>query len=82
VGRFAPRALLIITTADDHNATTAPTDQARSFAAAAQSKQRWVAPSGGHVGAHFAHTNECQQRVLAFIVEYVGLPANAVAAGA
>ncbi|HEX8036209.1 MAG TPA: CocE/NonD family hydrolase [Ktedonobacterales bacterium] len=80
--RIAPRALLIITSADDHNATTAPADQARIFAAAAQPKQRWVAPSGGHAGAYFAHTNEYQQRMLAFIVEYVGLPANAVTAGA
>lgn len=67
--RIAPRALLIITSTDDHNATTAPADQARNFAAAAQPKQRWVVSSGGHTGAYFAHTNEYQQRVLAFIVE-------------
>ncbi len=36
--QIAPRALLIITSADDSNATTAPADQARIFAAACPSQ--------------------------------------------
>jgi dipeptidyl aminopeptidase/acylaminoacyl peptidase len=80
--KIAPRALLIITSADDHNATTKPTDQARILAAAAQPKSQWAAPSGGHAGAYYAHTTAYQQRVIAFIAQYVGLPANAVTAGA
>ncbi|HEX9036473.1 MAG TPA: CocE/NonD family hydrolase [Ktedonobacterales bacterium] len=80
--RIAPRALLVITSADDANATTAPADQARIFAAAKQPKSQWIAPSGGHAGAYYAHTSEYQQRVIAFFAQFVGLPANAVTAGA
>lgn len=80
--QIAPRALLIITSADDANATTAPADQARIFAAAVQPKLQWVAPSGGHAEAYFAHTTEYQARTISFIAQYVGLPAGAVTAGA
>jgi pimeloyl-ACP methyl ester carboxylesterase len=80
--RIAPRALLIITSANDANATTTPADQARIFAATAQPKLQWIAPSGGHAGAYFAHTSEYQQRTISFLAQYVGLPAGAVTAGA
>lgn len=80
--QIAPRALLIITSADDANSTTAPADQARIFAAAAQPKLRWIAPSGGHAGAYFAHTLEYQARTISFLAQYAGLPASAVTAGA
>jgi uncharacterized protein len=80
--RIAPRALLIITSADDANTTTAPADQARVFAAAVQPKLQWIAPSGGHTGALFAHTTEYQERTISFLAQYVGLPAGAVTAGA
>jgi dipeptidyl aminopeptidase/acylaminoacyl peptidase len=80
--QIAPHALLIITSADDANATTTPADQARIFASAVQPKMRWVAPSGGHAGALFAHTAEYQARTISFIAQFVGLPAGAVTAGA
>lgn len=80
--QIAPHALLVITSADDANATTAPADQARIFASAVQPKLRWIAPSGGHAGALFAHPIEYQARTIAFFAQYVGLPAGAVTAGA
>ena len=80
--RLSPRALFIITSANDANATTSPADQRRIYLAAAQPKVQWIAPSGGHAGAYFAHTAEYQARVISFIAQYVGLPAGAVIAGA
>lgn len=76
------RALFIITAADDANATTAPADQARIYAAAAQPKQQWIIPHGGHVGALFTDPTDYEQRTLSFFAQYIGLPGNAVQAGA
>jgi len=73
-GDIAPRALLIITSADDGNTTTAPADQARIYAAAGQPRQQWIAPSGGHAGALAAHPADYQARTLAFLAQYLGRP--------
>jgi dipeptidyl aminopeptidase/acylaminoacyl peptidase len=80
--QIAPRALFIITSADDANTTTSPADQARIYAAAVQPKLQWIAPHGGHAGALYADPSEYEQRVISFFSQYVGLPANAVTAGA
>jgi cephalosporin-C deacetylase-like acetyl esterase len=80
--QIGPRALFIITSADDANTTTKPTDQARVYAAAAQPKQQWTVPRGGHVGALFTDPTDYEQRTLSFFAQYVGLPGNAVQAGA
>jgi dipeptidyl aminopeptidase/acylaminoacyl peptidase len=79
-GSIAPRALLIITSADDHNTTTAPSDQQRIFAAAGQPRLHWIAPSGGHAGALYANTAAYQARTLAFLAQYLGAPIPAAAA--
>ncbi|HZC05422.1 MAG TPA: alpha/beta fold hydrolase, partial [Ktedonobacterales bacterium] len=73
-GSITPRALMIITSADDANTTTAPADQQRIFAAASQPKSHWVAPSGGHAGAAYAHPIEYEARTLAFLAQYLGAP--------
>lgn len=80
--QIAPRALMIITSADDGNATTTPAGQARIFAAAGQPKVHWIAPSGGHAGAFYANTTDYEQRTIAFFAQYLGLPSGAVTAGA
>jgi dipeptidyl aminopeptidase/acylaminoacyl peptidase len=73
---ISPRAVLLIHSADDANATT-PLSGARAlYAAAGQPKQEWIAPSGGHAGALAAHPTEYQQRVLAFLATYLGAPAG------
>jgi uncharacterized protein len=76
-GSLAPRALMIITSADDTNATTAPADQQRIFAAAGQPRVHWIAPSGGHAGAAYAHPIEYEARTLAFLAQYLSAPAAA-----
>jgi len=76
-GSIAPRALMIITSADDANTTTAPTDQQRILSAAGQPKSHWIAPSGGHAGALYAHTAEYEARTLAFLAQYLGAPVPA-----
>jgi dipeptidyl aminopeptidase/acylaminoacyl peptidase len=74
-GEIAPRALLIITSADDGNTTTAPADQQRIVAAAGLPIVHWIAPSGGHAGALYAHPADYQGRTLAFLAQYLGAPA-------
>ncbi len=74
VGKIAPRALMIITSADDANTTTAPADQQRINDAAGQPSVQWIAPSGGHAGALAAHPAEYQTRTLAFLAQYLGQP--------
>jgi dipeptidyl aminopeptidase/acylaminoacyl peptidase len=71
IGQIAPRAVMLIHSADDQNATTPLAGERRLFAAAGQPKQEWIAPSGGHVGALAAHTAEYEQRVLAFFARYL-----------
>lgn len=71
IGRIAPRAVLLIHTADDQNTTTPLSGERALFAAAGQPKAEWIAPSGGHAGALFAHPSDYQQRVLAFFAMYL-----------
>ena len=71
IGQIAPRAVLLIHSADDQNATTPLAGEAHLYAAAGQPKQQWIAPSGGHAGALAAHPAEYQQRALAFFAQYL-----------
>jgi dipeptidyl aminopeptidase/acylaminoacyl peptidase len=65
--RIAPRALFLIHSADDGNATTTVSDAQAVFAAAGPPKQLWLAPSGGHAGALPANRAEYRDRLLAFL---------------
>jgi len=67
VMRIAPRALLMIHSADDGNATTPVADAEAVFAAAGEPKEFWLAASGGHDGAFRTHHDEYRDRVLAFL---------------
>lgn len=71
IGQIAPRAVFLIHSADDRNALTPLAGEAQLYAAAAQPKQQWIAPSGGHVGALAAYPAEYTQRVLAFFARYL-----------
>lgn len=73
---IAPRAVLLIHSADDANATTPLSGERALYAAAGQPKQEWIAPSGGHVGALAAHPADYQRTVLAFLARYVGSPSR------
>ncbi|MFI5273918.1 MAG: alpha/beta hydrolase [Ktedonobacterales bacterium] len=72
IGRIAPRAVLLIHSADDQNATTPLTGERLLFAAAGQPKREWIAPSGGHAGALAAHPADYERQVLAFFGIYLG----------
>ncbi len=80
IARIAPRAVLLIHSADDQNATTPLSGEARLYAAAGQPKAQWIAPSGGHTGALFAHPDEYKRRVLDFFGRYLGAPATTAGA--
>ncbi|HLZ47254.1 MAG TPA: alpha/beta fold hydrolase [Candidatus Limnocylindria bacterium] len=67
VSQIAPRAVLLIHSADDTNATTPLSGAKAIFAAAARPKDFWIVPSGGHAGALHAHPDEYKARVLAFL---------------
>jgi len=67
VARMAPRALFMIHSADDGNATTPVLDAQAVFAAAGEPKEFWLAPSGGHAGAFYAHPDDYKARVLTFL---------------
>lgn len=67
IAQIRPRAVLLIHSADDENATT-PLDEAREmFMAAGEPKEMWVAPRGGHAGAFSALPDEYIQRVTDFL---------------
>lgn len=74
IPRIAPRAVLLIHSADDANTTTPLSGERALYAAAGEPKQQWIAPSGGHAGALAAHPAEYQQHVLAFFAQYLGSP--------
>ncbi|HEY7983006.1 MAG TPA: alpha/beta fold hydrolase [Ktedonobacterales bacterium] len=74
IARIAPRAVLLIHSADDGNATTPLAGERALFAAAGAPKAEWIAPSGGHAGALHAHPAEYQAHVLAFFAAYLGVP--------
>ncbi|OLC58099.1 MAG: hypothetical protein AUH85_01545 [Chloroflexi bacterium 13_1_40CM_4_68_4] len=71
VPRIAPRAVLIIHSADDTNATTPVSGAQELYAAAREPKALWIAPSGGHVGALAAYPSEYTSRVVAFFQTYL-----------
>ena len=75
ISRIAPRAVLLIHSADDQNTTTPLSGEQQLYAAAGQPKQQWVAPSGGHTGALFAHSEEYERRVLDFFGRYLRVTA-------
>jgi dipeptidyl aminopeptidase/acylaminoacyl peptidase len=74
IRRIAPRAVLLIHSADDQNATTPLAGEATLYAAAGMPKEQWIAPSGGHTGALTAHPADYQRHVLAFFAAYLGAP--------
>lgn len=71
IGRIAPRAVLLIHSADDANTTTPLVGEQQLYAAAGNPKEQWIAPHGGHVGAINAYKNEYEQRVLNFFGQYL-----------
>ncbi|HET8844422.1 MAG TPA: alpha/beta fold hydrolase, partial [Ktedonobacteraceae bacterium] len=71
IRQIAPRAVMLIHSADDQNATTSLSGERLLYAAAGQPKEEWIAPNGGHIGAHGAHPQEYEQRVLAFFARYL-----------
>jgi pimeloyl-ACP methyl ester carboxylesterase len=71
IGQIAPRAIMLIHSADDQNATTPLSGERQLFSAAGQPKEEWIAPNGGHIGALHAHPQEYEQRVLAFFAHYL-----------
>ena len=74
IGRISPRAVLLIRSADDTNATTPLSAERALFAAAGDPKAEWIAPSGGHAGALNAHPADYQRQVLSFLAAYLGVP--------
>lgn len=72
IPQIAPRAVLLIASADDTNTTTPLAGVHRLYAAAGQPKDEWIAPSGGHAGALIAHPAEYEARVLTFFGHYLG----------
>jgi uncharacterized protein len=75
IGRIAPRAVLLIHSADDGNATTPLAGERALFAAAGEPKAEWIAPSGGHAGAQHAHPADYERQVLAFFAAWLRTPA-------
>lgn len=71
ISRIAPRAVLLIASADDANTTTPLVGTRQLYAAAGQPKDEWIAPSGGHAGALFAHPAEYEARVLTYFGTYL-----------
>ncbi|HEV2459474.1 MAG TPA: alpha/beta fold hydrolase [Ktedonobacterales bacterium] len=74
VARIAPRAVMIITSANDANATTLPADQQRIFAAAGEPKIHWIVRQGGHASARAANPEDYEAVTLAFLAKYLGAP--------
>jgi pimeloyl-ACP methyl ester carboxylesterase len=72
IASISPRAVLLIHSADDANATTPLSGEHALYAAARTPKQQWIAPSGGHVGALAAQPAEYTAHVLAFFAQYLG----------
>lgn len=73
ISQIAPRAVMLIHSADDQNATTPLSGERQLYAAAGQPKEQWIVPTGGHIGALSAHTQEYEQRVLAFFARYLAV---------
>ncbi|HEX8035277.1 MAG TPA: alpha/beta fold hydrolase [Ktedonobacterales bacterium] len=75
IPHIAPRAVLLIHSADDGNTTTPLSGERALYAAAGKPKAQWIAPSGGHAGALQAHPQEYEQQVLAFFTAHLGVSA-------
>ena len=71
ISHIAPRAVMLIHSADDQNTTTPLSGERQLYQAAQAPKEEWIAPSGGHVGALNAHPDEYKQRVLHFFATYI-----------
>jgi uncharacterized protein len=71
IGQIAPRAVMLIHSVNDQNATTPLSGEHLLYAAAGQPKEQWIAPGGGHIGALRTYTQEYEQRVLAFFANYL-----------
>lgn len=71
ISQIAPRAVLLIASADDANTLTPPADSHELYAAAGDPKGLWIAPSGGHAGALAAHPSDYEQHVLSFFAAYL-----------
>ena len=67
IDRIAPRALLLIHSMDDSNATTPFADAEQLFSRAGPPKEFWRVPTGGHVGALHTQPDEYEARVIAFL---------------
>jgi dipeptidyl aminopeptidase/acylaminoacyl peptidase len=65
IGQISPRPVFIIHGEHDNGACTV-SDARRLYAAANEPKELWIVPGAGHCGAHYAHTEEYERRVLAF----------------
>jgi dipeptidyl aminopeptidase/acylaminoacyl peptidase len=78
VASIAPRAVLLIHSADDANATTPLAGEQTLFAAAHAPKEEWIAPSGGHTGALAAHPADYAAHVLTFLAQYLGTGSRSV----
>lgn len=75
IPRIAPRAVLLIHSADDGNTTTPLSGERALYAAAGEPKAQWIAPSGGHAGALQAHPQEYEHQVLTFFTAHLGVSA-------
>lgn len=71
IQQIAPRAVFLIHSADDENATTPPSGERLLFAAAGEPKQEWITPNGGHTGALRAYPQEYTRRVLSYFTRYL-----------
>ncbi|MBO0792048.1 MAG: alpha/beta fold hydrolase, partial [Ktedonobacteraceae bacterium] len=74
IGQIAPRAVMLIHSADDANTTTPLSGEQQLYQAAKAPKEQWIAPSGGHTGAIVAHQAEYERRVLAFFASHLAMP--------
>lgn len=71
ISQIAPRAVMLIHSADDQNTTTPLAGERQLYQAARSPKEEWIAPSGGHTGALTAHQDEYERRVMSFFVKYL-----------
>jgi uncharacterized protein len=74
IGRIAPRAVLLIHSANDRNTTTPLAGEHALYAAAGQPKAQWIAPSGGHIGALRAQPADYERHVIEFFAASLGVP--------
>ena len=71
IAQIAPRAVMLIHSADDQNTTTPLSGEHQLYQAAQNPKEEWIAPSGGHTGALSAHPDEYKQRVMSFFTKHL-----------